>query len=674
MTDLPAPLHALADAAGLARSWRDVTGADQRPSDEVLAAVLAALGHAVDSEAQIARSLAALAREQAQLPALLVADAGDRIALPRPYRRAAVTASDGTAQALAVVDGVPRAPDLPGYYDLELDGVATRLAVAPPHCPHPPHRAAQRPWGAAVQIAALKERAGQAFGDFGDLARAAEALAARGADALAINPVHALFPGYGERYSPYSPSSRLFLNGALGDPALAGLPPLQPVSGLHAGGPIDWPAALPARLAQLRAAFAALPPEQRNRIDLATDGDPALARHATFDALDCHFRPRGAHGWQDWPAAYRDPANAAVARFAAENAGEVAFHRFVQWLARASLAAVQQRARGAGMATGLIGDLAVGVDPGGSDSWAMPQAMLRDLTVGAPPDPLGPHGQDWGITHFSPHGLRAAGYAPWLAMLRAAFAHCGGIRIDHAFGLARLWVIPAGGGPRDGAYLTYPFADLVRLATLEAHLAGAFVIAEDLGTAPHGFTAAITARRMLGLRVLWFERAADHGFIGAHDYPALAVAMTGTHDTPTVAGWWRGRDLDWAARLGRLPTGVDRDQAEAIRDWDRGLLWSTIAARGGAVHGERPAPDNPVPVVRAAIDHVLATPAALAVIPLEDLLGETEQVNLPGTVGEHPNWQRRLAAPLADLLDGSGAPGEAAAASGWMPRKDSNLD
>jgi 4-alpha-glucanotransferase len=271
--------------------------------------------------------------------------------------------------------------------------------------------------------------------------------------------------------------------------------------------------------------------------------------------------------------------------------------------------------------------------------------MLDGLTIGAPPDPLGPLGQNWSITSFSPEGLRAQGYAPWIAMIRAGLTGCGGLRIDHAFGLARLWVIPEGGATSDGAYLSYPFNDLIRLATLEAHRAGALIIAEDLGTAPHGFTEAVTARQMLGMRVLWFERAEDHGFIGAQDYPRLSAAMSGTHDTVTVAGWWRGRDLDWAERLGRLPPGMTRAEAEAIRDWDRGLLWSTLSD-----HDPRPAPDDPAPVVDAAIAHIARTPSALALVSLEDMLGEEEQPNLPGTITEHPNWRRRFDAPLDALL------------------------
>ncbi len=226
-------------------------------------------------------------------------------------------------------------------------------------------------------------------------------------------------------------------------------------------------------------------------------------------------------------------------------------------------------------------------------------------------------------------------------MIRAGLAAGGGLRIDHAFGLARLWVIPEGGATRDGAYLGYPFEDLIRLATLEAHRAKAFVIAEDLGTAPYGFTQAVTDRQMLGMRVLWFERAADHGFIGPQDYEPLSAAMSGTHDTVTVAGWWRGRDLDWAERLGRLPEGTSRAEAEAIRDWDRGLLWSTLDHTA-----PRPAPEDPAPVVDAAIAHIAATPSAIALVSLEDMLAIEEQPNLPGTITEHPNWRRRIDAPL----------------------------
>ncbi len=638
MSDALEPLHALADAAGLQRRWRDVEGRDHVVPDATLRGVLRALGHKVDTPRQIGAALKTLEAEHGALPALVIADAGQPVELPSRCSRAEFADGD-TWQPLEIRDGRPIAPPEPGYFDCRFDGEETRLAVAPPHCPVPPHQG-HRSWGASLQIPSLRPAGGGAFGTLGDLADAVETLAQAGADAVAINPVHALFPGNGEHFSPYSPSSRRFLNAAMADPVLLGLPALPED---ESGSLIDWESALPSRLSQMRALFDSLSPQQR--ADLVGQPEKDEVLHAVFDTLDCHYRPKGAKGWRDWPRQYRNPASKAVSTFAAKYADEVEFHLAAQALARAGLAKVQDRAKAAGMSIGLVGDLAVGVDPGGSDCWTLGNVMLRGLTIGAPPDPLGPHGQNWNITGFSPEGLRRTGFAPWIAMIRAALASGGGLRIDHAFGLARLWVIPEGGGPGDGAYLTYPFEDLLRLLTLEAYLADAFIIAEDLGTAPHGFSEAIARRKMLGMRVLWFERASDDGFIGAHDYGELAVAMTGTHDTPTVAGWWSGRDLDWAETLGRLPEGVDRVNAEQVRDWDRGLLWSTMEG-----HTPRPAPDEPKAAVDAAIAHIARTPSMLALVPLEDLLGLAEQPNIPGTTCEHPNWRRRLDADLDELL------------------------
>lgn len=638
-------LHALADAAGVARQWRDVEGRVQTIDDEALVAILQALGHQSGSSHQIRGSIAALAERQRAWPSMIVTQVGQATAVPGGEIRAEIIGEDGVGRPVAIENGMLAPIDAPGYFQLCIGSRSLTLAVAPRQCPILAANS-RRMWGAAVQIPALRGTAPRAFGGFGELADAARALAARGCDAIAINPVHAMFPGHGQHFSPYSPSSRNFLNSAMGDPALVGLPPM-PLS--EATKLIDWPLALPARLADLRQVFAGLPPEMRARIAHATPGDGlALRRHATFDAIDCHFRRQGADGWRDWPVEFRDPASDAVAKFATANAAEIDFHLFAQWLAREGLDIAQQQARAAGMGIGLIADLAVGVHLSGSDTWAMRDTMLSGLTIGAPPDPLGPKGQNWCITGFSPDGLRDSGYRPWLEMVRSALRSAGGLRIDHAFGLARLWVIPEGEESSRGAYLTYPFLDLVRLLTLEADRASAMIITEDLGTAPFGFTQAVTDRNMQGMRVLWFERAEDGGFIGAHDYPPNAVAMTGTHDTPTLAGWWSGIDLAWADKLNRLPVGIDWEQADAIRDWDRGRLWSTLGNGGN-----RPAPDDTLPFVDAAIAHVARTPAALVVVPLEDLLGEAEQPNLPGTTDEHPNWQRRLPAPLDALLDQS---------------------
>ena len=638
-------LHALAEAIGLARTWWDADGVGHVVADGSLATAAAALGYPAGSAAEITRSRERIEAVRREPPAMIVTEAGQSTPLPSSLARAELTTESGTTMALPVTDWMLPPVYIPGYYRLALAGRELTLAVAPRACPAVRDLADHKLWGPAVQIPALRGRVARPFGNFGELDEAVRLFAARGADVLAINPVHALFPGSGVGFSPYSPSSRLFLNSAMGAPELLGLPPLPAREGRAL---IDWEGALPQRMADLRTLFAALDTDTRARIARgnAAHGEP-LRRQALFDALDVHFRPAGADGWRDWPAAYHDPESPLVAQFAQAHGEEIEFHLFTQWLARESLGRVQAGARGAGMAVGLLADLAVGVHTGGADAWSMRETMLDGLTIGAPPDPLGPRGQNWMLTGFTPDGLRLSGYAPWIQTIRAALAVAGGLRIDHAFGLARLWVVPDGEESRAGAYLRYPFMDLLRLAALEAHRAGALIVAEDLGTMPPGFAEPLAAKKMLGMRVLWFERAADEGFIGGQDYAPESVAMTGTHDTPTVAGWWSGRDLDWAERLDRLPQGSTPEREAVRRDWDRGRLWATLTHDAEP----RPAPGDPEPVVAAALRHIGRSASQMAIAPLEDILAEREQPNLPGTVSEHPNWRRRLAAPLADLLD-----------------------
>ena len=315
------------------------------------------------------------------------------------------------------------------------------------------------------------------------------------------------------------------------------------------------------------------------------------------------------------------------------------FATFLQHNARAGLDRVQQAARDAGMAVGLIADLAVGVDPAGMEAQNDPGLFLNALGIGAPPDPLGPLGQDWGLTSYSPFGLADSGFAPFIAMLRANIPTGGGIRIDHAFGLQRLWVVPRGRSARDGAYLTYPFDDLVRLVKLEAWRADAIVIAEDLGTRPLGFVDALEEAGIYGMAVLPFSRDEDGAFLPAEDYRETAVAMSATHDVATLAGWWTGRDLEWNRQLDR---GGQTAEERAV---DRKRLWAAI---GDSL--PQPADDDPAPVVDRAIAFLTQTPCPLLIVPMEDLAALVEQPNLPGTVDEHPNWRRRLPAPVDELL------------------------
>ena len=297
------------------------------------------------------------------------------------------------------------------------------------------------------------------------------------------------------------------------------------------------------------------------------------------------------------------------------------------------------------MAIGLITDLAIGVAPHGSDVWCRPDQMLHGLTIGAPPDLLNPRGQDWGLTSFSPHGLIACGYDSFLDMLRTALRYAGGVRIDHVMGLARLWVMPRGARPGQGAYLRFPVDDLLRLVRLESWRHRAIVLGEDLGTLPDGFRSRLVDDGLCGLRVLWFERD-DGRFLPPATWDRQAVAMTSTHDLPTVAGWWSAQDLLWRERLGLNISPQDR----ADRETDRQALWSAFC-QSGAVTGPVPPAEMPAEATDAACAHLGGAACDLALLPLEDALALVEQPNVPGTTDEHPNWRRRLDAPASALLD-----------------------
>lgn len=643
-------LHRLAQQAGLQIDWQDAAGRHQRTEDDALRRVLGALGYPAETERDVEESLARCACVPTSF---LTADCGECIELPQELAGTAeLELEDGTARPTTIepVDGRVFLPPIsePGYHRLHLGSREIGLAIAPTTCfGIAEATGGRRAWGVAAQVPSLRDRTTRSFGDFASVADAAQKLALRGADALAISPVHALFPADPSRYSPYGPSSRAFLNVLFADPALIGQPLAEPDSGEL----IDWESAIPRRMAELRRAFEATREVVADRLQAyRAAGATPLEKHATFDALYTHFSGTGARGWQGWPREFHDPDGEAVKRFAAGHAEEVEFYLFAQWLAAQSLDAAQKAATDGGMSIGLISDLAVGLDSGGSHAWSKPGELLEGLSVGAPPDPLGPHGQDWGLTTFSPAALRANAFEPLIATLRANIDLCGGIRIDHALGLNRLWVIPHGGSAADGAYLRYPIDDMLRILALESQRARAVVIGEDLGTVPEGLRAKLEDRDVLGMRVLWFEREHGGGYVPPDRWQRKAVAMTGTHDLFTVAGWWSERDIDWAWKLGRASPesteGADREN----RARERLGLWSALCASGSA-EGDAPPREEPRRAVDAATEHVASAPSMLALYPLEDIVGLREQPNLPGTMHEHPNWRRRMPDDTGMLLE-----------------------
>ncbi|WP_333585515.1 4-alpha-glucanotransferase [Phenylobacterium sp.] len=655
-----ADLEAFAAEAGIAVDWEDVHGAPQRVSPGALRAVLQALGLPADTDAQLRDSRGRLG--EAPRPNFMTAEVG------KPFRPggggrglARLRFEDGGAMDLRIDPGsgfTLQAIDAPGYHQLEVDGRDITVAVAPARAFSINELGTQpRLWGTAVQLYGLKGRDAAPFGGFGELAAFAAVMGQRGAAALAVSPVHALFAADPGRFSPYAPSSRLFLNGLYADPAAILGPVLGDLGEQAEGGAlIDWDDAVPRRMAALRRVYGRFktqaPPAIKAKLRrFVEERGPDLRGHALFEAIhSVQFSQSGARGWQDWPAPLQDCAGQPATAFAAENADDVEFHIFVQWLADEGLARAQSAAQGAGMPIGLITDVAVGMDPGGSHAWSRPADLLSGLNVGAPPDAFQANGQDWGVTTFSPRALAASGYAGFLATLRSAMRHAGGVRIDHILGLRRLWVVPHGAGPMEGAYLSYPMKDLMRLIALESHRYGVLVIGEDLGTVPAGMRETLDAGGVRGMQVLLFEQNEQGRFKPPGAWSPGACALTTTHDLPPIAAWWRGLDIDWRIKLN---TDLSAEQAAELRTDranQRTALWEAFSAAGCA-KGPAPAADITEPVVDAAACFLGKTASELAILPVEDLLGLEAQPNLPGTTTEHPNWRRRLPGPAADLLD-----------------------
>ena len=545
-----------------------------------------------------------------------VVQAGDQVALDGRWR---LRTEDGDEQA---VEGRLSVGTALGYHDLEReeDGHRCRLVVHPPTCFLPP---GLRTWGWAVQLYAARSQDSWGMGDLADLRRIARWSTGQGAGVTLLNPLHAVSLAGAQQASPYSPSSRCFRN------------PLylrvEEVPGASSGE-VD--------LQDLAASGRALNGERRidrdavwrlkqdalDRLWRRFPGDEAFDRYCDAQgrplwdyAVFCAVAERHGVPWTDWPVGLRHPAGADVGAFAEEHRGRVRFHQWLQWLIDAQLEA-------AAAEIPLMQDLAIGVDGGGADGWLWQDCFAHGASVGAPPDEFNARGQDWGLAPFDPWSLRAAGYEPFIRTLQAAFRHAGGVRIDHVMGLFRLFWVPTGREPGDGAYVHYPWRDLVGILALESHRAGAYVVGEDLGTVEDMVREELAPRRVLSYRLVWFEPAPPEQF------PAQALAAMTTHDLPTVAGLWTGADLAELERLGLEP---NVESTAALRD--RLQEWTGVTD------------DASVDEVAVAGYRLLAkAPSAVVVATLDDALGVEERPNVPGTTTERPNWSLALP-PLEDV-------------------------
>ncbi len=607
-------LARLAAAYGVATSYENWEQREVAVDDDVVIAVLAQFDIDASTPESVVAALAAVraVRESGALPPTVVKRVSATLELSSP---AVVELEDGSALELDSV--LP--PDLPlGWHRLVVGEQSSVLAVVPDRLPEVPPA-----WGWMLQLYALRSADSWGMGDFGDLATmAARSAAELGAGVVLVNPVAAIAPTHPVERSPYSPSSRRFVNplylripatdafAAADEATRAAVLACRP-----AGDPelIDYDAVWDAKRAALELLWAG----HHEDVDLAAD--PGLRDFATFCALAELHGP----DWREWPA---DPQ---------VSADRVAFHAWVQRLCRAQLAHVRRAA--AGMSVGVVHDLPVGVRPGGADTWAQRDAFASDVTVGAPPDAFSQQGQDWNLPPWRPDRLAELGYAPFRDMLRGILEHADGIRVDHVAGLWRLWWIPPGEPPDRGTYVHYDPEAMLGILALEAYRAGAVVVGEDLGTVEPEVTRTLHERGVLSSAVLWFQRdwdAPGQPFVRPAEWDPDAMASISTHDLPTVAGWLSDEHVRVRAKLGLLTGDESTELAAALVD--RAALVDLVRAEG------LPTGDLP-----AALCTLLASSAArLLLTSPADVVGEVRQPNLPGTVDQYPNWRIPLPVTL----------------------------
>jgi (1->4)-alpha-D-glucan 1-alpha-D-glucosylmutase len=674
---------------GVLTDYHDVWGHRHEASTEALVKLLAELGVEASSPeaAAAAEREARAAREREVLPPVVAVAAGTAdwtipVRLPEPttsLRWTLVVEGGGTHRGEMQLDGgearevqLRIAQPLPlGYHRLRLDGRPEEVLVvaAPEHCHEPPALAAGRTWGPAVQLYALRSERNWGIGDFGDLATVIEQWSRQGAGAVGVNPLHAMFGHNPMHTSPYSPSSRLQLNTLYLDvEALPDLQECEPARQWLRSAPVQ------ARLAELRAAptvdyegVAQLKTQLLRMLyrnfrerHLAIGSkraaefrgfqaarSPDLRLHASFEALQAHFHAQDSlvWGWPVWPEAYRKPESPEVQQFIAEHEDEVEFYEYLQWQADLQLARLSRRCRERGMAVGLYLDLAVSVDRAGSDTWGHQAAYASGATVGAPPDEVNPNGQGWGLPPLRPDGLKRD-VGLFVATLRAAMRHAGAVRIDHVMGLMRLYWIPPGASARDGSYVLYPLQVLLAIVALESERNRCMVIGEDLGTVADEMRTAMLQREVLSYRLLYFEREHGGAFKAPEAYPHKSLVAVSTHDLATLAGWWRGHDLDVRQTLNLFPSPQMLEQQREERAHDRLRLLNMLQQRGllpseGHIDASGTQPIAPA-LSEAVHAYVAGTPSQLMMVQLEDALGVADQANLPGTVDEHPNWRRKL--------------------------------
>ncbi|WP_236315675.1 4-alpha-glucanotransferase [Enterobacter hormaechei] len=569
-----------------------------------------------------------------------------------------------------------------GYHTLTLtrddQRFHCRVIVAPKRCYEPQAlREGKKLWGACVQLYTLRSDSNWGIGDFGDLKKMLASVGERGGAFIGLNPIHALYPANPESASPYSPSSRRWLNviyidvNALDDfknskeaQAWWKLETTQQL--LKQARDADWvdyASVTALKMAALRLAwkgFAKRDDEQMAafRQFVMQEGE-SLYWQAAFDALHAYQvqEDEMRWGWPVWPEAYQSVDTPEVKAFCETHADEVDFYLWLQWLAYSQFAACWQVSQGYNMPIGLYRDLAVGVAEGGAETWCDRELYCLKASVGAPPDILGPLGQNWGLPPMDPHVMAARAYEPFIDLLRANMKNCGALRIDHVMSVLRLWWIPYGETADHGAYVQYPVDDLLSILALESKRHQCMVIGEDLGTVPVEIVSKLRDSGVYSYKVLYFENDHEKTFRAPKAYPEQSMAVATTHDLPTLRGYWESGDLTLGKTLGLYPDeevlrGLYQDRELA----KQGLL--DVLHKHGCLPkraGHKASLMSMTPTLNRGLQRYIAdSNSALLGLQPEDWIDMAEPVNIPGTSYQYKNWRRKLSTTLEAMFADDG--------------------
>ncbi len=522
-----------------------------------------------------------------------------------------------------------------------------------------PELAGRRMWGLMAQLYSVRSRVSWAMGDLHDLAELS-AWAARdlGASFTLVNPLHATEPLPPLEASPYLPVSRRYaspLYVRVEDiPEYARLNSMQRETVQRLARPLreqgrtadllDRDAVWHAKRSALEILFhvrRSADREQELRAYLAREGE-ALESYATW----CAIAEEHGFDYRRWPEPLRTADSAAVRAEAQRRRQTVDFHRWAQWILDGQLAAAQSGARRAGMDIGIVHDLAVGAQSGGADAWMYRDTLVPGIHVGAPPDEFNQQGQDWGQPPWHPVRLAEQGYRPFLEQLRQVMRHAGGVRMDHVMGLFRLWWVPEGASPADGAYVRYDHEGTVGALLLAAHESDTLVVGEDLGTVEPWVREHLDERGVLGTSVLWFEHDENGRPRRPETWRTDCLATVATHDLPPVASYVTAEHVELRAHLDLLTRPVEEERADAE---ERVAAWRALLVDLGLLDPSVDPVADPAAVVTALHGYLRRTPSKLVGVALTDLVGDHRMQNQPGTSGGYPNWR-------IPLTNGEGEP------------------